>query len=389
MNSFFFDSLARAAKLKDVGPMQRIKINVDLALAHDGTAAAVIDEWEKSRYKTIFDPSKVVLTIDHTFPAPDIASRSLHKKIEKFAGYTGIKCFNRGEGVLHQVIAERFNLSPGMCIVGADGHVGTAGAFGALAFSCSGRELAVVLAEGKYQLTVPQVTTVFLKGISSSDITARDVAMYLFQIAQGKLKGKAVVLAGDWVENLIVSERMALCNMVSEAGVRTVYIAAGDVSEKNAEYIVDVSILKPMIASPPSPEQVGLAGELAGLPINVAIIGGCSSGRLEDFKNVAETLANHEVHPQVTFLLTPASRQVACEMDKTGLSKELRNKGAVILPPGCGPCPGKHQGILAPGDRAIAATVRNTPGRMGSREAEIFLASTITVTKAAIAGKIA
>ena len=128
--------------------------------------------------------------------------------------------------------------------------------------------------------------------------------------------------------------------------------------------------------------------ELEAEKITVAIAGGCSSGRLDDMQVIADVLANHEVHPDVTFIITPGSRNVMECMDKLKISSVLRKAGAIIMPPGCGPCPGKHFGVLCDTDVAVTTTIKNTPGRIGAKGATIYLASPATVAFSAVKGKI-
>lgn len=155
-----------------------------------------------------------------------------------------------------------------------------------------------------------------------------------------------------------------------------------------ANHSIEAGSIDPMIALPPEPTNVRPVKDIKGTAINIAIAGGCSAGRLEDMETIAEVLRENHVHRDVTFNITPASQAVAREMDEKGLSALLRERGAIIMPPGCGPCPGKHFGVLAPVDKAVATTVRNTPGRIGAKEAEIYLASPLTVAQAAVNGKI-
>jgi len=146
--------------------------------------------------------------------------------------------------------------------------------------------------------------------------------------------------------------------------------------------------LEPMVACPPSPTNVRPLKEMAGLLLTQVLVGGCASGRLEDMVELARGLAGRPVHPDVTLLVVPASRAVLDQMEERGLARALREQGALLLPPGCGPCPGKHLGLIAQGDRVLAATVRNTPGRMGAAAGEIYLASPRAAGLAAVTGVI-
>jgi CheY-like chemotaxis protein len=190
-----------------------------------------------------------------------------------------------------------------------------------------------------------------------------------------------------------VSHVFSLDNTVVNLESRTVTVDGNEIEHSTVgnaveHYRIDVSSLEPMLAVPPAPTQVQTVKSLEGKKITAAIIGGCSAGRLEDMLVCASVLKDQTVHPDVTLIITPASSTIANTMDEMGLTSILRNSGAVIMPPGCGPCPGKHFGLLSPQDVAVTTTIRNSPGRMGSEEAEIYLASPLTVAHSALKGEI-
>lgn len=393
---FFYQSLARAAALPHVTPGQEVSIKADLILGHDGTWPKVLTAWKKSGYRLAHE-NKVIVTLDHAYPAPAIEDRIFHLELAGLAREKNLKLYKCGEGVLHQVIAEKEKLSPGMIIVGADGHVATAGAFGALAFSLSADQLIGPLETGYYKLIVPETITISLETSPSANVLARDIALKIIGTLSSEIKGKAVALTGSYLEQASVDTKMALCNLLPEGGAFTAFVLHAPVGNEiehstvgNAveHYRIDVSSLEPMLAVPPTPTQVQTVKSLEGKKITAAIIGGCSAGRLEDMLVCASVLKDQTVHPDVTLIITPASSTIANTMDEMGLTSILRNSGAVIMPPGCGPCPGKHFGLLSPQDVAVTTTIRNSPGRMGSEEAEIYLASPLTVAHSALKGEI-
>ncbi len=385
--NFFYQSLAAASSAPNIVSGQEINLKVDLILGHDGTWPKVLAAWKNSGYK-LADGNKVVVTLDHGFPAPSIADRIFHQELYQLANEKNLKLYTQGEGVLHQVLAEERSLSAGMIIVGADGHVATAGAFGAIAFFLSAEQLIAPLETGYYQLTVPELLYITIENRPPDNVSARDIALKILGSHSRELKGKAVALAGSYFEQASVDSKMALCNLLPEGGALTAFILPSSEKGEGSDIIIDGSSLEPMIAVPPAPTNVLPVKNLEGTKITVAIIGGCSAGRLEDMKACASVLQGKTIHPQVTLIITPASRTVANQMDELGLSSVLRSSGAVIMPPGCGPCPGKHFGLLSPSDKAITTTIRNSPGRMGSEEAEIYLASPLTVAQSALMGKI-
>lgn len=377
--------LAKAAALSEVVVGQEISIKADLILGHDGTWSEISSVWKQREYKMAAD-TKFLITVDHAFPAPTVQDRVNQQEMLEVCRDKKCQLYNHGEGVLHQVVAENIDFKPGMIIVGADGHVSTSGAFGAIAFSVSPKGLVAVLETNNYNLKVPDVATIYLDGELKAGTMARDLALYILGTYLHDVKGKAVSLRGSFLDKASIDSKMALCNLISEAGVVTAVIVPKDSEVEGTVINISVGSIEPMLAVPPESTSAIPLKDMAGKKITVAIIGGCSAGRLEDMIVVADVLKGHTVHPEVTLIVTPASIKIANEMDQRGLTSILRNSGAVIMPPGCGPCPGKHFGVLAPNDVAITTTIRNSLGRIGAKEAEIYLASPLSVALAAIRG---
>ncbi|MCG0277130.1 MAG: aconitase family protein [Thermanaeromonas sp.] len=379
--------LAAAAGRPKVETGENIIVKIDLALGHDGTAEKVLAHWPPGG--KVWRPEKAVFTLDHLLPAPTVAARELHRRLLEFGQEQKIHVFSRGEGVLHQVVAEKFTPRAGWIIAGADGHVTTSGAFGALAFTVKPEELVGVLLTGRLPVRVPPLYTVEVVGRLPKGTTARDLALEVIRnLDRERVQGAALVFQGEGVWNLGTAGKMALCNLIGETGAVTGLIIPPEEVKpgEKPDLKIDASSLKPLVACPPSPFNVRFLKHLEGLPITQGVVGGCASGRLEDMRELIVGLNGRLVHKNVTLLVTPASREILTAMEREGMTRALREQGAMILPPGCGPCPGKHLGLLAPGDRVLAATVRNTPGRMGADAAEIYLASPRAVGAAAAAG---
>jgi len=377
--------LAEAASLPEVVIGQEISLKADLLLGHDGTLPKILSIWKQGEYKMATD-NKFLITVDHAFPAPTVQDRVNQQEMAEVCKDKKCQLYNHGEGVLHQVVAENIDFQPGMIIVGADGHVSTSGAFGAIAFSVSPEGLVPVLETNNYNLKVPDVVTIYLDGELRAETMARDVALYILGTYGHDIQGKAVALRGSFLDKASIDSKMTLCNLLPEAGVVTAVIVPKDSEEEGTVISINVGFIEPMLAVPPESNSVIPLKNMAGKKITVAIIGGCSAGRLEDMIVVADVLKGQSVHPEVTLIVTPASIKIVNEMEQRGLTSILRSSGAVIMPPGCGPCPGKHFGILAPNDVAITTTIRNSPGRIGAKEAEIYLASPLSVALAAIKG---
>lgn len=386
MSEFIYRQLAKASLQDKVVPGQEIFLKVDLALAHDGSGPEVL-RWFKEKKCSMKNGCRTLITLDHSFPAPTIKDREFQRQIAAFAKDTDIHLYKNGEGVLHQVVAEEESLWPGMIIIGADGHVATAGAFGGIAFSITPEELVSAVCSGFHRISVPEQVVISLEGKIGPNVMARDIAMQLMQQFGTQIKNKAILLTGETIDHLTVSEKMAVCNFLPESGVKTALILP-EGEKKVVDFEIETKIIKPMLALPGKELTFSTFDVVPKKNITVAISGGCSSGRLDDMQVIADVLAKKDVHPDVTFIITPGSRNVLESMDKLSISSILRNAGAVIMSPGCGPCPGMHYGLLCDSDIAITTTIRNSPGRLGAAGAQVYLASPLTVAWSAVNGKI-
>src|SRR3990172_7161212 len=229
--NFIHRVLAAAAGRETVNVGEEISVSVDLALGHDGSAEAFLSAWPPGGEVAL--PARTVFTLDHLMPAPTVAAREIHRKLQEFARQHHIQLFSRGEGVLHQVVAERFAPLPGWILAGADGHVATAGAFGSLAFSVSPEVLVTVLLTGKLTVKVPAVYTVEVTGTLPPPVTARDLGLMLLgRLGKGEVKEKALVLRGKGVWGLTPAGKMSLCNLIGEMGAVTgVIVPPGEANE--------------------------------------------------------------------------------------------------------------------------------------------------------------
>lgn len=384
-----FRHLSRAAELTHLQPGDRITVPVDLAFTHDGGGPATVDAFSQAGFSSVASPERVLFCFDHGIPAPTIVTREGHNKVKSFAKLFGTRLYDKGQGVIHQVILEEIRPERGEILVGADGHVATAGSYGALAFSVKPGELAQAIHTGSYSLVVPSVVAVEITGSIKLPLTAKDVILFLIgQFGIEGLKGRAVVFGGEAITRASQADRMTICNMASEAGAVTAYVPAPEeeVGEVAERYQFTIDQIPLSVACPPNPGNVRPLSALLGLPIQQVIVGACSSGRIEDMQLVVQVLKDAPVHPDVTMVIVPASRAVIAEMDRRGWSELLREQGAIIVNPGCGPCSGTHQGVMAKGERVISTTTKNIPGRIGDKEAEIYLSSPLVAATAAVNG---
>lgn len=402
--------LARKAGLPSVVPGQIIIVRPDRLLTHDNTAA-ISKHFYKIGVQKMADPDMSVIVLDHVVPASDEANATNHKVIREFVAAQGIKGFyDIGEGICHQVLPEKGHAWPGAVIVGSDSHTTTHGAFGAFAVGIGRTEAAAVMATGELWLRVPTSFKIVVKGHMPARVSAKDLILHII----GDLRAdgadyRSVEFTGPAIAEMSIASRMILCNMAAEMGAKNGVVEPDDktrewlkgrvthpyeevhadpdaVYERVIEY--DVTNLAPQVAKPHTVDNVVPVTEVVGTPINQALVGTCTDGRLEDLEAAVEILRGRHIAPNVRLLVLPASREVLLAALERGLITALIEAGATLLNPGCGPCLGAHQGCMAPGEVTISTANRNFKGRMGSKEAFTYLASPATVAASALTGVI-
>ena len=402
--------LARASGRDEVEAGEIINARVDLAMSHDN-AALVSKIFKEIGIDNVWDPSKIVIVIDHRAPANTIQAAEAHKSIREFLREHGITNFyDVGEGICHQVLPEKGFVRPGMLIVGTDSHTTTYGAFGAFSTGIGATEMAGVWATGELWMKVPETIKMDISGEMKSRVMAKDAILHIIgEIGADGANYKAIEFYGDTVDNMSVSSRMTLSNQAMEAGAKAAIIPADNktleflkgrtdkpfeivTADRDANYEktydFNVDNLEPQVACPHTVDNVKPIGEVVGLHIDQAVLGSCTNGRLEDMKIAAEILEGRKISDHVRMIVFPASREIYLEAMDNGYLKTFLKAGATIINPGCGPCLGAHQGVLASGERAISSTNRNFRGRMGSTDSEVYLASPATVAASALKGEI-
>jgi 3-isopropylmalate/(R)-2-methylmalate dehydratase large subunit len=383
---------------------------VGLAFLQDGTGPLALRQLKESGLEQIANPERAILFLDHAAPSPSRELANDHITLRQFAEKSGAQICDVGEGVCHQLVAETY-ANPGEVILGADSHTVTAGALGAFATGMGSTDVAIAIALGKTWLRVPESFRIEISGRFTKGVYAKDLILHLI----GKLGAdgatyKSLEFSGEAVGNMSMSERFTIANMAVEAGAKTglfptdhntqTYLdSRGRGSslralspDPDADYerviTIDASSLEPTISKPHSVDNTALARELAGIKIAQVFIGTCTNGRLDDLALAAAILKGRRRHPKTRLLIAPASSDVLKEAISAGYIQTLIESGAVLLPPGCGPCVGVHQGALGDGEACLSTANRNFKGRMGNPEAFIYLGSPATAAASAIAGEI-
>jgi 3-isopropylmalate dehydratase large subunit len=400
--------LAKASGNKKVQAGDIVTVDVDVAGIND-LYLQVLESFEKIGASKVWDPSKVIFFFDHYAPAPTIKSASNQKFMRDFAQNQGIRhVFDINSGVCHQVLVESGLSLPGKVIVITDSHSTTHGALGAFGTGVGATEQAAILATGQTWMMVPEIIGIRIDGQIPMGVSAKDVILKIIgELGPSIAAYKGIEYFGETIKHMPLSERMVLCNMSVELGAKTAYIQPNEEVIKyvesynkefeifendkdfrySAEYTFNVEKLQPQVALPHSIDNVVAVVETGDKKrIDQAFIGTCTGGRLEDIAVAAEILKCKRVADGTRLIIAPASSKVLLEAMNKGYIQALLEAGATISTPGCGPCLGAHQGILAPGETCITTSSRNFPGRMGSNEAEVYVASPATAAASALAG---
>lgn len=390
--------LARASGRASVKPDEIVVAEVDLAMSHEN-ADLVRKSFAEIGVARVWDPSKIVIIFDHRIPAESEKTAATHKAVREFAAAQGITNFydvGRG-GICHQVLAERGHVKPGMVVVGTDSHTTTHGAFGAFATGIGATEMAGVWVEGRLWFKVPATLRIEVDGEFRPWVGAKDLILHVIgKLGAAGADYRAVEFDGPAIRRMSRASRMVLTNLSMEMGAKVAFTPVDEIGpdpdavyERVLRVDLGCDIAEPQVACPHAVDNVQPLSALGDLPVHQCVLGSCTNGRLEDLQLAAEVVSGRTVHPRTRLIVIPASQAVYLDALRAGYLEALITAGAIVNPPGCGPCVGVHQGILAAGEVCISSTNRNFIGRMGSKDSSVYLASPAVVAASAIAGRLA
>jgi homoaconitate hydratase family protein len=388
-----------------------VTLEPDRVMSHDNTAF-IVKKFLRTGYTKVWNADKITIVFDHCVPAVDPAHQQNHDEARAFVAEQGItRFFDAGVGVCHQLMVEKGMALPGQVILGADSHSTLYGAMNAIGIPINRTEMAGVWATGEIWLKVPTTIRVELEGTLAPGVYAKDAVLTLLrELRADGAAYRAIEFAGPAAAQLTPSMRMTFCNMAVELGAKCGVFACDDVTETylqgrtttayqsvsadpDAVYervvTLDLSTLEPQVAKPHTVDNVFPLTDSLGTPVHLAYLGSCTNGRLEDFREAARVLNGKQVAKGVRLVVYPASTEVAEAMQSEGVTAILKAAGAEIMGASCGPCFGAVGAILEPGQACISSSNRNFCGRMGSKEASVFLASPATVAASAVHGVIA
>jgi 3-isopropylmalate/(R)-2-methylmalate dehydratase large subunit len=410
--------LARAGGLESVAPGDFIMADVDLAMANDVTAPVAIKRFRELGIDRVWDPDKVALVPSHFVPAKDIASAKLGMAMRDFAREQGVDGFfelGRG-GIEHALLPEQAWALPGMVIIGADSHSCTYGGLGAFSTGVGSTDLAAVLATGKIWLLVPESVKFVYEGKPNPWVVGKDMILSVIGlVGDDGCDYQAMEHTGPTLKYLSQDSRFTLTNMAIEAGAKSGIVAPDDVtlayvrarqettgrmrdfevyrSDPDARYAavhtVDVSTLEPQVSFPSLPSKSQPVSSAERTAVDQVFIGSCTNAKIEDLRVAAHILRGRKADPRIRLMVIPATQAIWMQANEEGLLQTFAEAGATVSTPTCGACLGGHMGVLGPGEVCVSTSNRNYVGRMGHREAKVYLVNPAVAAATAIMGRLA
>lgn len=371
-----------------------VTCDIDFMMASDTTAGMVIKAFRAMRGQELLYRDRLVLVLDHAAPAPNRDISNTHKFIRSFAKEHGVRLFEVGRGVCHQLVIENGLVKPGQLALGADSHSTIYGAISAFGAGVGSTDLAVSMRTGKNWLRVPRTMKVVMRGRFSPGVYAKDFMIAL--ISRIGANGACYLcLEFDTEYPLPLSQRMTICNMVAECGAKAGLFydeAHGIVPDAGCQYErvleFDLSEIEPMVSMPNSVDRAERVRSVGEVEVQQGFLGSCTNGSLDDFRVAARILAGKQIHRDCRLILAPTSVTMLKQAFEEGVMQTLLDAGATLAPCGCGACVGTHNGIPADGETVISSSNRNFLGRMGNTQARIFLGSPATVAASVLMGRI-
>ncbi len=405
--------MAQNSGRDSVKPGELVWVDIHTVMTMDYLGKQCFSKFRSLGKTEVFDKDRVICVSDHLVPPPNQKFATMLNEWREVVREHDITHFyDLGrQGIAHQIMVEQGHVLPGKISIGTDSHANTYGAVGAVGNAIGVTDAAVAMATGKAWFRVPESVKFHIKGEWQPWIMGKDLSLHIMGMMHwnGHLIYKTLEFEGPAIESLDMAGRMTLCNMTVDLGAKNGIVApdattqaylkdvakgewemiASD-SDANYEaiYEVDVTNLGPTISRPHKIDDVVEVEQLVGTKFNKAFVGTCTNGRLEDLAVLAKILKGKQIHRNVNMIVVPASQTVYLDALKAGYLQTLIEAGAAIDTPSCAACAGIHTGVAGDGDIVLSAGNRNMRGRMGSRNAEIYLTSPAVVAASVIKGEI-
>jgi homoaconitate hydratase family protein/3-isopropylmalate dehydratase small subunit len=376
----------------------------DIILTHDNTSS-IFKTFLKMGGTKVADPGQMLIALDHNAPPCDAKLATQYQEIRDIVMQQGIgKFYDAGSGICHQIMAD--HVRPGMIVVGSDSHTTTAGAFNAMAAGIDRTESAGIWKKGETWFRVPESLKITLEGKLNEGVYSKDLALWIIgRMGADGANYMSVEFHGDGVKTLTMADRMTIANLCSEMGAKNAVFPVDEVTRSfygedisgiwadegakySGELVINLDDVIPVVAAPHNVDNVISVSEAEGTVVQEGLIGTCTNGRIEDLRIAASILKGRKIKEGFQLNIIPASRKIYLQAIGEGIVSDLLEAGANMLSPSCGPCLGTGQGIPADGHAVISTANRNFKGRMGNKEASIYLASPAVVAWSALKGEI-
>ncbi len=405
--------MARNSGRDVVKPGQLVWVDVESVMTMDYLGKTCFDKFRSLGKTEVFNKDKVICVSDHLVPPPNQKFATMLNEWREVVRQHDITHFyDLGrQGIAHQIMVEQGHVLPGKISIGTDSHANTYGAVGAVGNAVGVTDAAVAMATGKAWFRVPDSVKFHITGKWQPWIMAKDLSLHIMGMMHwnGHLIYKTLEFTGPAIQSLEMAGRMTLCNMTVDLGAKNgivapdlvtssyldgiskgdwEMIASDDDASYEQVYEIDINDLAPTVALPDKLDDTVTVDQIEGTKFNKAFVGTCTNGRLEDIAMIANILKDKQVHRDVNMLLVPASQTVYLEALQAGHLETLIKAGVAIDTPSCAACAGIHTGVAGDGDIVLSAGNRNMKGRMGSKNAQIYLSSPAVVAASALNGVI-
>ncbi len=383
--------------------------SVDFAMIHDARASNALKMIEKTGAKSLPHAARTALVLDHHSPPQNVEVANIHIAMRAFSEKHATPLYDIGDGICHQVMPEGGHLTCGDLIVGTDTHSTTYGAFNAMGTGVEGTDVSAVMMTGKLWFRVPETIRIELQGVLPAGVWAKDVTLTMLKrLGAEGANYRALEYCGEGVTAMAIDDRMTLANHAAELGAKAALLEADDKTlawlrahgartpkpvkaDADAVYCeritIDAAHLVPQVARNHRIDDVIDVPDVQGQKVNLAFIGTCTNGRLDDIRQAASILKGKKLARGVRMIVTPASRQIYLAAMREGLFETLTLAGVLVEPAGCGACANITSHVI-PGDGqvVISSANRNFKGRLGNAKSEIWIASAATVAASALTG---
>jgi 3-isopropylmalate/(R)-2-methylmalate dehydratase large subunit len=411
MSKTIAEKILSAKSGHDVRAGDVVLVPADAVMVHDGRAGQFMDVFDALGMPRRFE-GDVVFVLDHYAPPPTAELAALHRRVREFAARIDATLYDVGEGICHNLMTERGHVAPGRLVAGTDSHCVTYGALNCFGTGIESSDVAALLATKKLWLRAPETIRVELHGALQPGVSAKDITLWLLaRFGEDGAAYRALEFSGDGWTRLPMDARFTLsnhcaelgakaalqpCDGITEAwlsarGIRGYTPACGDSGAVYADTLAcDLQTLRPRVATPHQIDRVSDVRDLDAPRVDVAFIGSCTNARLDDLRTAVAAIGGRRVARGTRLFVNPGSSEVYVAALREGIIGALVEAGATVLPPGCGSCVAMNrQYVPADGEIVVSTANRNFQGRLGNKEAQIYIASPATVAASAVAGHLA